>query len=84
MERQNEINSHISVDLNKPDAVSVIEAISGGNFILVTSANLGAGGFRGDEEAIAGPLMQIGGIYAQFEASPRYEIKDKQGRLERV
>ncbi len=83
-ERQREIETHVSIDFNSSNAALEIKKKSGGNFILVTSANLRAGGFRGDEKSIAKPLMRTGAIHAQFKAFPSYGIKNQAGELESV
>lgn len=53
---------HIQIDLNNKQAVDIIKEKSGGDFNLITEANLSADNFnRGESVAI--PLLKKGGVY---------------------
>ena len=67
------------LDLNNPEAVRILQDVTGGNFDLVTEANLSTGGttaaFGGGKE-IGWPLLKTGGIYFNADSFDKPEIKE--------
>lgn len=75
-----EIEKHIKLDLNSPQAIETLEHITGGNFDLVTEAHLGTGGTTAafdKGKKIGWPLLKIGGIYFNANNFQNPKIKDR-------
>jgi len=76
-----EIKKHIKLDLNDPNAVKILQERTGGNFDLVTEANLHTGGATAafhEGKKIAWPLLKPGGIHFdanKFDKTP--DIKER-------
>ena len=83
-ERKVESDSHTTVDISREDAAAIIKERSGGEFVLVTEANLKADNFDGGSR-IAEPLLRKGGIYSSFFL-PDYEygVKREDGKFSSV
>jgi len=64
-----EIERHIRLDLDAPNAGRMLQELTGGEFNLVIEANLNAGGFR-EGRVIAMPLLRKGGIYKNTTSDP--------------
>lgn len=70
-----ELQKHIQLDLTDDRAIEVIKQKSGGEFHLVTEANLTSEGFY-EGKRIAWPLLKTGGVHYVMTAQLSPELKE--------